>query len=114
FETEKAAPGPQHAEELGKGDIDPRHVADAECDGTGIEVPVRKWQALGIACHEAHAAFEPASAGAFAPNGQHFLVDVAERVPSASPPCLPDPERHAAGAAGDVQGGKGPLIAGRI
>src|SRR5258708_23906407 len=33
FETDKAAAGPHHAEELAERDIDPRHVADAERDG---------------------------------------------------------------------------------
>src|SRR5712691_7299084 len=73
FETEKAAAGPQHAEEFDKRDIDPRHVADAECDGAGTEAPVRERQGFGITRHEAHAAFEPALSGALATDAEHFL-----------------------------------------
>src|SRR5260370_4370764 len=102
FETEKAAAGPQHAEELGKSAIDARHVADAECDGAGIEVPVRKRQALGIARHEAHAAFEPASRGAFATDGKHFLIDVANRDPAARAPRLRHAEPDVPTAAGHI------------
>src|SRR5262249_37751660 len=102
FETEKAASRPQYAKDLRKRDFDPRHVADAECDGAGVEVPVRERQAFGIARREAHAVFEPASRGALASNGKHLLVDVANRDAGAGAAGLRYPERHVAGAARDV------------
>ena len=54
FEAEKSPAGPQHAIELAQRDFDPRHVADAEGDGAGVEAAVRKRQRFGIAGGERH------------------------------------------------------------
>src|SRR5262249_20986991 len=103
LEAEEAAGRPQHPKELRERDIDPRHIAHAECNGAGIEVAARERQAFGIARHEAHAAVEPALRGALASNGEHFLVDIADRNLGTAAPRLRDAERDIASAAGHVQ-----------
>src|SRR3984893_15400842 len=81
FEAEKPAAMPQHAIEFGERDVDPRHVADAERDGTSIEAAAREGQAFGVACREPHAGVKPALRRAFTPDVEHFSVDVANHAP---------------------------------
>lgn len=52
FQAQESASGPQHAIGFAQRGIDPRHVADAERDGVGVETAIRECQCLGIAFDE--------------------------------------------------------------
>src|SRR4051794_24425295 len=64
FQAEESAAGPQHAMRLAQRQIDTRHVANAERDRAGIEVPVGQRQRLGVALDEGHLLLEVPGNGA--------------------------------------------------
>ena len=52
FQAQEPAAGSQHAKRFAECEVDARHVADAECDGIGIEAAAGESQRLGIALDE--------------------------------------------------------------
>ena len=64
FQAQEAAAGLQHAIGFAEREVDPRHVADAERDGVGVEAAIRECQRLGIAFDERHLVVEVLRGGA--------------------------------------------------
>ncbi len=71
FQAQKPAAGPQHPKGFAQGKIDPRHVADAERDGVGIEGAVGKGELLGVALDERDAIVEMPRRCALAADREH-------------------------------------------
>ena len=103
FQAQKTAAGPQHAIGFLQRGIDPRHVADAERDGVGVERAIRKCQRLGIALDERNLLVEMLRARAVAADLEHVGIDVADGGAKAGAGRLGGTERDIAGAAGDVE-----------
>jgi hypothetical protein len=85
FQAQEPAAGFQHAIGFAQGKIDPRHVADAECDGVGVEAAIGKCQRLGIALDERDLLVEMARGGTGAADLEHVGVDVADGGAEAGP-----------------------------
>src|ERR1044072_8184747 len=81
----------QHAMDLTKRRFDPRHVADAERDGDGVEALVQKRQRLGIGFDELDIAMGLFSA--LAADRKHLGVDVAYRDADTLATAVGDAER---------------------
>ena len=103
LQAEKTPAELEHAMGFAERSLDARHVADAEGDGDAIEAPVGIGQLLGIALREADRLVEPAFARAFAADGEHVFIDVADGDTRAGAAGLHHAEGHVAGAAGEIE-----------
>src|ERR1700688_4132053 len=77
FQAQKFAARLEHAKRFAQRQIDPWHVADAECDGVGVEAAIGECQRLGIALDERYPVVEMPRCRALAADTQHIGVDVA-------------------------------------
>ncbi len=103
FQAQEPAAGPQHAIGFAEREIDPRHVADAECDGVGIETAVRESQCLGVSFHERHPVVEMPRRRALAADVEHIGIDVADGGAKTDARRLGGTKRDVAGTAGNVE-----------
>ena len=109
FKADEAAADFQHAIRLRKRALDARHVADAECDGHGIEASIGERQRLRIALRESNDIVESALDGALAPDGEHLRIDIAHRRARACAARFDHAQRDVAGAARDIEQRERPL-----
>jgi hypothetical protein len=111
FEAKEFAADLEHAKSLGQRHFDPRHVADAEGDGHGVEAAIRKRQRLGIGFGErdkSRPARGPRSRPIASMSG--LISQTVARV--SSPPAVDHAQRDVAGAAGDVESANGRFFGG--
>ena len=103
FQTKETAAGPQHAIGLAQRGVDPRHVANTERDGVGVERTIAKRQRLGIAFDKGNLLIEMARRSPVAADVEHVGVDVADGGAEAQAGCAGGAEGDIAGAARDVE-----------
>src|SRR5439155_23719042 len=114
FQAQQSTAVLEHAKRFVEGEIDPRHVADAERDGVAVEMAVRERQRFRIALNERYVVVEMPRRGPRATDSEHVGIDVAYRGPKAGARRPGGAERYVAGAAGDVEQRKRGIAARRI